>query len=91
MLRLRVPLLPSDGVLRQRRPPSQQSGGLREQVFIIYLFHVELHTCNFHLFIVKARELRQQIRHKEDESLFQLGLHAAGKLTHGIRKTFDKV
>ena len=39
---------------------------------------------------MKARELRQQIRHKEDESLFQLGLQDAGELTHGIWRTFDK-
>ena len=57
-----------------------------------YLFYFILNDiCNFHLFIVKARELRQQIRHKEDESLFQLGLQDAGELTHGIWRTFDKV
>ena len=38
-----------------------------------------------------CRELRRRIRHEEDESLFQLGLHDAGRLTHGIGRAFDKV
>ena len=92
MLWLRVPLLPSDRVLRQRRPPGQHSGGLREQVRTYLYFNFILDDIrNVHLFVVKSREFRQQTRHKEDESLFQLGLHDAGKLTHGIWRTFDKV
>ena len=39
----------------------------------------------------ESRDLRRRIRHHEDENLFQLGLHDAGRLAHGIKNTFDQV